>query len=288
MSLFTVSQFSGQDALQLRSGDGSTATVLLHGAQLVSWIPAGRGEQLYLSPQAVFDRKSAVRGGVPVIFPQFDRRGELPRHGFARNRAWRALSLESGPSDALAVLRLVDDDETMAIWPHRFIAELSVHLSASRLDIELAIEHRLPEEAAAPADPLRFTAALHSYFRVADVAAAHVEGLQRLRYFDKVRSTEQVDMAPQLVPSGELDRIYFDVARPLVLGGGERRIEIEKQGFDDVVVWNPGPALSASLDDLPDDGWREMLCIEAAAIGRPVEVQAGDCWIGRQTVRLAA
>ncbi|WP_418320232.1 D-hexose-6-phosphate mutarotase [Piscinibacter sakaiensis] len=286
MVAITLSEYNGLDAVQLRSGDGSCATVLLHGAQVVSWQPAGKGEQLYLSPSAVFDGRTAVRGGVPVIFPQFDQRGTLPRHGFARNRRWRPLSIDNGASDALAVLRLVDDDDTMAIWPHRFIAELSVHLSPARLDIELSVEHREPEDAAPPAEPLRFTAALHSYLRVGDAAAAHVDGLQRLRFFDKVRSTEQVDMAPQLTPAGELDRIYFDVARPLVLRDGERRITIENHGFDDVVVWNPGPELARRLDDLPDDGWREMLCIEAAAIGRPVEVRPGDCWIGRQTIKL--
>ena len=55
-------------------------------------------------------------------------------------------------------------------------------------------------------------------------------------------------------------------------------------GFADVVVWNPGAELAARLPDLPDDDWRQMLCVEAAAIGKPVEVLPGECWIGRQTI----
>ena len=46
-------QVLGQPAMRLRAPDGAEATVLLHGAQLVSWIPAGDQERLYLSPQAV-------------------------------------------------------------------------------------------------------------------------------------------------------------------------------------------------------------------------------------------
>ncbi len=286
MQVLEISEFNGLPALQMSSRDGARATVLLHGAQVVSWSPAGGREQLYLSPDALFDGRSAVRGGVPVIFPQFDRRGDLPRHGFARNRNWRVLSLEQGAKDALAVFRLVDDEQSFAIWPHHFVAELSVHLTPARLDIELAIEHREPEELSTPQQPLRFTAALHTYLRVGDAAAAKLDGLQRLRYFDKVRGTEQVDMAEQLQAAGELDRIYFDVKRPLRLHDGDRQIEIVNQGFEDVVVWNPGPALSASLEDLPDAGWREMFCVEAASIGKPVEVAVGDCWIGRQTISL--
>ena len=47
--------------------DGAQATVLVHGAHLVSWIPAGGEEQLYLSPAAKYGLGASVRGGVPVM-----------------------------------------------------------------------------------------------------------------------------------------------------------------------------------------------------------------------------
>lgn len=280
----TLSDFHGLPALQLQSGDGARATVLLHGAHLVSWVPVGGQEQLYVSPRAVLDGRQAIRGGVPVIFPQFNQRGPLPRHGFARNRTWRALSLEQGATDALAVLRLVDDEVTRAIWPHHFIAELTARITGARIDIELAVEHPEPDEAGPPPDAFQFTAALHTYLRVADASSARLDGLQRLRYIDSVRNTQQLDMAPNLVPEGELDRIYFDAARPLRLSDGARVLEIAQTGFADAVVWNPGAERCAALSDMPADGWREMLCVEAAAIGVPVELKPGEAWIGRQTL----
>ena len=62
----------GQSALRLSLPDGSSATVLLHGAHLISWQAAGWGEQLYTSPAAGLSGLKpgqAVRGGVPVIYP---------------------------------------------------------------------------------------------------------------------------------------------------------------------------------------------------------------------------
>jgi glucose-6-phosphate 1-epimerase len=50
MSDIRLTEFRGQPALHLRAPDGAQATVLLHGGHLVSWVPAGGEEQLYLSP----------------------------------------------------------------------------------------------------------------------------------------------------------------------------------------------------------------------------------------------
>jgi glucose-6-phosphate 1-epimerase len=35
---------------------------------------------------------------------------------------------------------------------------------------------------------------------------------------------------------------------------------------------------------MPADGWREMLCIEAARIERPVLLAPGQTWLGEQTL----
>ncbi|MCB2000494.1 MAG: D-hexose-6-phosphate mutarotase, partial [Rhodoferax sp.] len=88
----TEREFHGTPALALQAADGARVLVTLHGGHVVSWVPAGgHGEQLYLSPRSGFGQRQAIRGGVPVVFPQFSDRGPLPRHGFVRNRAWQLL-----------------------------------------------------------------------------------------------------------------------------------------------------------------------------------------------------
>jgi len=275
---------TGPNTLILHAPDGATASLSLDGGHVLSWQPAGAAEQLYLSPRSEFTPGKAIRGGVPVCFPQFAERGPLPKHGFARTTRWELVSQEQGKDDALAVLRLRDSDATRAIWPQAFELELSVRVSGRSLDIELACENR--GDAA-----FSFTAALHSYFRVADLDAVSVEGLSGLRYFDSVLQRESTERMALLLPGEkgvlDLDRIYFGVDRELELAEDGRRVTISQQGFEDAVVWNPGPERCARLADMPPEGWREMLCIEAATIAHPVELPAGETWVGRQSLTLA-
>lgn len=270
--------------LLLSAPDGACATLSLHGGHVLSWQPVGAPEQLYLSPRSEFTPGKGIRGGVPVVFPQFADGGPLPKHGFARSLPWELVSQEQGKDDALAVLRLRDCAETRAMWPHAFELELSVRVSGRSLDIELACDN-LGDA------PLQFTAALHTYLRVADLDAVSVEGLAGLRYFDKIKQSEALQRMDLLL-TGEkgvldLDRIYFGVKdRPLLLAEDRRQVLVRQQGFEDAVVWNPGPERCAKLADMPPEGWSEMLCIEAACVGRPVELQAGESWVGRQSLTL--
>jgi len=271
-------------AIELIAPDGACARLSLDGGQLLSWKPAGAGEQLYLSPRSEFTPGQAIRGGVPVCFPQFSDRGPLPKHGFARTLPWELVSQEQGRDDALAVLRLRDNGITRALWPHAFELELSVRVGGRTLDVELACEN-LGDA------PLQFTAALHTYLRVLDLDAVSVEGLAGLRYWDNIKKADALQRMDLLL-TGEkgvldLDRVYYDAKeRPLLVTEDRRQLAVRQQGFEDVVVWNPGPERCAQLVDMPADGWSEMLCVEAATIGRPVELQAGESWVGRQSLAL--
>ncbi|MDC8784966.1 D-hexose-6-phosphate mutarotase [Roseateles koreensis] len=278
-----ISRQHGMDAIVLESPDGARATILLHGGHIVSWVPAGGAEQFYLSPQSAFASGQAVRGGVPVIFPQFAGRGPLQKHGFARSKPWQLVLAEQTSEDALAVLRLTDDAATRMFWPHAFELELSVRLSGRDLQIELACENK-SEQA------FDFTAALHSYFRVNDLDEASVQGLSGLHYWDSVENVEKMQRVDLLLPGGDLDRIYTQVKEPLLLReqgiSTERRLQIRQQGFDDAVVWNPGATKCVQLADMPADGYKQMLCIEAATVAHPIRLEAGDVWVGRQDLTL--
>jgi glucose-6-phosphate 1-epimerase len=281
-----ITRHQGLEALELRSPDGARATALLHGAHVVSWQPVGAGEQLYVSPKAIFANGQAIRGGVPVCFPQFADRGPLPKHGFARTRPWQLVSAEQSDMDALAVLRLTDDAATRLIWPHAFEAELSVLLHGRTLQIELAVEHKGAEGDA----PFEFTTALHTYLAVNDIDETSVNGLSGLQYFDSVDKTEKQQRVELLLPSGEVDRIYYQARNELLLReqgiSTDRRLNISQQGFEDVVTWNPGAVRGATFADMPADGWRKMMCVEAATVHHPVQLAPGESWVGMQTLRL--
>lgn len=270
--------FRGQPALQATSADGSTLTVALHGAQPLSWKTSDGVERLYLSPRAVFDGQAAIRGGVPICCPQFNQRGPLPKHGFMRNLPW-VFHAPDTQSDTLALM-LRDSDATRALWPHAFDARLALTLAPGSLRIALDLANT--GEAA-----WSFTAALHTYLRVDDIDAARLEGLKGAARWDAVRDLRFAEEATALRFESEFDSVYAAPAQPLRLVQPAGTVEITQSGScPETVVWNPGAVLSARLADMPDDGYRHMLCVEAAAIDAPVQLAPGARWTGWQQLRV--
>lgn len=268
--------------IDLAHPSGARAEVHLHGAHVTRWIdPAGR-ELLFLGERSRFEPGTAIRGGVPVIFPQFADRGPLPKHGFARTAEWEPVETGTDPDGAVfALLHLADSEATRALWPHPFLAELRV-----ALDDTLTIGLRVTSTGNGP---LEFTCALHTYLRVEDVRRAAVEGLRGLRYLDKVAGGEEKAEEGEAVTfAGEVDRVYPNAPDRLRVrdGAAGRAVIVEKEGFRDAVVWNPGAELARELPDLVDDEYLRMLCVEPGNVGVPVRLAPGESWTGTQRLRV--
>jgi glucose-6-phosphate 1-epimerase len=230
---------------------------------------------VFVSSTATYEDGRAIRGGIPVIFPQFSDSGPLLKHGFARLVKWKI----GEASEDSATLHLRENDLTLGLWPHPFAASLRIQIGGPELRLTLRIENTGPQT-------MHFTAALHGYYRVSDLAATRVEGLQGLRYEDQV--TQEVDrfgQEPVIQFTGEVDRAYLQGgSRTVVLSEPGRRLEATASGFPDVVVWNPGAATGATLHDLHPNGYQGFVCIEAAAVGHPVTLAPGEGWEGIQTL----
>jgi glucose-6-phosphate 1-epimerase len=267
---------------RFQARDGAAFSIDEHGAQLLSWTPAGAGEQLFVPDGQAAEGRS-LRGGVPVVFPQFAAQGPLPRHGLVRTRRWQLL--EQREDDlAMAVLRFESDAQTLALWPHAFAIELTVLAQGRSLEIELAVQN-------SGATDFEFQAALHSYLRVGDVGQCMVEGLRDRRYVDSAQGREGVQHSSQLelLNGRPVDRIVYGVGEaPLALHdhseGHSRSLQLQQQGFADAVVWNPGA--EHGLADLGGERWRHFVCVEAAQIEAPVSLAPGDEWLGRQRLSL--
>jgi len=271
-------EFHGIEALRLNGPRGSSAIVSRLGAQVLSWVTPDGREHLFLSDQAVFDGSVAIRGGIPVCFPQFGGLGDLPKHGFVRTRPWTVNTQRTGDDYALVTLEISDDEETRALWPHSFTAELTLMLEADRIDVEFCVTNT-------GGSTFDFTGALHSYLRLVQVEDATLEGLYGHDYRDALNGDRIVrDTGTELSVDGPLDRVYHDIKRPQMLKAGNLSLAIQGQGFPDVVVWNPWVEGCAAMPDMPADGWRQMLCVEAAVARQAVTLPAGEEWYGRQTL----
>lgn len=266
------------EVVRLVHPSGASAEVHRYGAHVASWIPAGGGEALFLSRASRFEPGAAIRGGVPVIFPQFAEQGPLPKHGFARTRTWE----RGETSESRVVFHLRDDDDTRTIWPHAFAAELAVELEARRIAIRLSVRNTGDA-------PFSFTSALHTYLRVADVRQAGIAGLRGVAYRDKLRDGQTFveDAEPLRIPH-EIDRVYVDAPRELRVHdeAGGRTILVRAEGFPDAVVWNPGAENAAAFPDMEAGEEREMLCVEAACAAAPATLAPGETWIGAQLLEI--
>ena len=268
--------FHGYEALRLNGPRGAQAVVSRFGGQVLSWTPSDGRERLYLSERAIFDGREPIRGGIPVCFPQFSSQGGLPKHGFVRCKPWEVTAQRCGDDYALVTLLTEDDAATHALWSHSFELELTVMLEADTLDLELGLSNT-GEEA------LSFTGALHTYLQVDAIENVRLSGLCGTNYRDSANGGREGREAAEILTfAGETDRIFLGASRPLSLNDGAGQLGIAQDGFTDVVVWNPWADKGAALADLPPDGWRRMLCVEAAVAGAPLTVRPGEEWYGRQ------
>lgn len=268
----STTSFGQLPALHLRAPDGAEATITLYGAHLVSWKPTtasgGPGpERLFMSSLSALDGKRAIRGGVPVIFPQFSERGPGMRHGFARVSTWRVAGQGEQDGAAWALLTLSRDDlapELAAAWPAPFELQLRVALHAAELSMTLTVRNT-------GSDAFPFAAALHTYHLVEDVEAVRIEGVQG----ETLAITDKLDQIFPLIP-GE---IVFDT--------GADTLTMRQTGFNDAVVWNPGAADAAALPDLEDEEYRRFVCIEPALL-EPHTLEPGGSWVGEYRISVAA
>lgn len=272
----------GLPYVRLRAPDGAAADVYLHGAHVTSWRPAPDGdERLFLSARSEFRAGTAIRGGIPLIFPQFAAEGPLPRHGFARTAEWALDGIEQADRDAIATFSFGPTPESRAVWPAEFLATLQVRVGAARLAVTLGVEN-------VGSSPFSFTCALHTYLRVRDAAQAELVGLKGARFRDATDRTKlRVDDEPVLRVTGELDRVYVGAPPALVLREPKRALRIETRDFPDVVVWNPGRRHAAALPDMEANGERTMLCVEAAVVQMPITLTSGGRWHASQLLDAA-
>lgn len=269
--------FGQLPAVRIKADDGAQAIVTLFGAHVVSWIPAGATEQLFCSTRSALDGSKAIRGGIPVIFPQFAERGNGMRHGFARLSHWHLV--DSGAEDGahFAEFSLDSGDKLAAPWPHDFSLLFRVAVCADRLDLSLQVRNT-------GQSALSFSAALHTYHAVAELTSVNIEGLQHTDFLDQTSPVKATGKQTErlLTCTGSLDRIYSAVPTEIRLRAGDKELLLSEEGFGDAVVWNPGP--SPALADLAEDEWQRFICIEPARIA-PCELPAGGEWLGRHRIR---
>ena len=278
----SLGKHHGLDAL-LVDTPLAKAAISLFGGQVVSFAPAGQQDVFWLSPLRA-ELPTPIRGGTPVCWPYFGRQGqsnEVPAHGFVRTVPWQLVAA-SREADGTVVLELEPPP----------LQDLALRLRM-QLRIGRTLEQRLSTTNAGT-QPVRFTEALHNYFRVGDAATVRIEGLDGLTFLDKNDGGNahvqqgHWDLHDPRDP-GRADRLFPGAGGRyrLVDPGLRRRIDLQVDGGRSAVVWNPGEAGAARMADVGPH-WREFVCLEAANAGPDVvELAPGATHTLVQTISAA-
>ncbi|CAI0421007.1 unnamed protein product [Linum tenue] len=274
---------NGLDKVILREVRGQSAEVYLNGGQVTSWKNEYGEELLFLSSKAVFKPPTAIRGGIPISFPQFGMHGSLEQHGFARNTVW---TIDKDPppfptvssNKAFIDLILKPSEDDPKSWPHRFEFRIRITLGPGG---DLMLTSRI-RNTNTDGKPFTFTFAYNNYFYLTDIRVPWffvyqpglIEVLQcfvsLLRY--PITSEESVD------------KVYLKTPTKIAILDHERKrtYVLRKDGLPDAVVWNPWDKRAKEIVDLGDEEYKHMLMVGAACVEKPITLKPGEEWKGRQ------
>ncbi|KAJ9080487.1 hypothetical protein DSO57_1024412 [Entomophthora muscae] len=264
------------------NGVQSSAKIDLKGATVISWVVNGQ-EILFLSSKADRTSKKAIRGGIPLVFPQFGKVespnpvATLPQHGFARISQWKLDEENSSEaSEFISVSFSLDSSDLKEqhsdlaeSWAYPFTLTYTVCLSAFSLSTTLKVCTTSEKE-------LPITPLLHSYFATEDITQTFISGVKKGPFVDKTKSgaPTQEFSGEKIIISQEVDEIHFDAfgSDKVSLNFGSSvpyKLEFNSIELPDVVVWNPWIEKCIATQDLKDDDYLKFICVELGNIKKP-------------------
>eukprot|EP00980_Cylindrotheca_fusiformis_P007931 scaffold1697_cov120-Cylindrotheca_fusiformis.AAC.13 len=288
------------------SASGASCKVHEFGATVTSFKTSGGRECLFLSRDAKLDGSKAVRGGIPLVFPQFGQPDKsMPQHGFLRNNYWKVDELSAYDKDDSAGISLTLDlkdvknsrggkwgDDTSFDCSCVF----SIKLEANKMVTELEIKNT-------STNPFEFQTLQHTYFKVDGGAAfdssqCYVKGLVGYSASDKITNEEYVLGSDPIALVGNVDRVYtppaegHDVVSVEIGVGAGKVMKLNASGTcDDVatpvscVVWNPFKEKAAAMGDFGDDQYVDMICVEPGLLDK-INLQGGKSAKLTQTMEM--
>ena len=245
------------------------AEVMLHGAHLTAWEPAGCVPVIWLTGQARFAPGVPIRGGVPLCWPWFGPGAErsLPMHGPVRTLAWTLDDVRvDAEGTATITLSCADDAATRSVFPHAFRLRYTITAGRS-LDLSLIATNT-------GASVIPVGEAMHTYLAVGDVRRVSLSGLEGTTYIDRSETHGFHLLAehPRGVQAGpvtfteEVDRHHLAHTGEVQLHDPAwgRVLRLSKRGSRSTQVWNPWIGKAQRLPDLGDHEWPAFVVAEAA------------------------
>lgn len=86
-----------------------------------------------------------------------------------------------------------------------------------------------------------------------------------------------------------MDRVYTPAGGPsapvYVNENGKKVFKIVRDNLHEIVVWSPWSEAATAMGDFgPEDGWKQMVCVEAGSVREWQKLEAGETWEGKQVM----
>lgn len=272
---------NGQKKLIIEK-DGAKAEVFLFGATVTKFETASGHSLIWCSKTAKLDGTKAIRGGIPLVFPQFGQPiKEMAQHGFARNNVWSCAS----KTDDSVTLTLDNTKVTHDAWPFAYKLTFKVSVEAEKLVTSYYVQN-------IGSDSFPFHCLQHTYLNVGDITGTKVIGLKSNRFLDKT-SSDVTSLNFETSESAEIsaftDRVYVGLGGEVKVVCPSKTIVVEGRASywstleasesvpmaSDTVVWNPWEANARGMADFDDEGYKEMLCIEPGLVSAFHKLEPG-------------
>ncbi|MEO9493377.1 MAG: D-hexose-6-phosphate mutarotase [Vibrio splendidus] len=235
--------------------DKANAAISLFGGHVVSFQLQGQEDLIWMSQQAKFDGKTALRGGIPVCWPWFGRIA-APAHGFARSSEWQLVEHRESEAGVIVSLGLKPSEATLAVWPHQFDARLNVEIG-DQLKVTLDVKNT-------DLQPWTFSGALHTYLNVGDIHNTTTTGMGA-EYIDSLQGGKICQGGSELVLTDTIDRVYTQPEAQIFVADKklDRTLTVENHGHNSAVLWNPWAEGATAMGDMQNDGYLTMMCVES-------------------------
>jgi len=276
--------------LSLPKHNNAHFELYLHGAHVTSMVNEHGRDLLFMSSKSVFSPTSNLRGGIPIVFPQFGPNAlphtkALGQHGFARNsNDWKVVDVSAKDDEVSITLELKDNEATRKVWDHNFSFRLKNSLRFDSVHkIQFTQEMRVKNLNSVGG--FYFTTALHTYFSVKDVTEVTLSPFKGVTLLDKIAGAIlKVEENDAVAITGETDRVYSNTPEDFrILEGKSPSIAISKKGFRDVVIWNVWGEKAKNMADLGEGEWKKYVCAEVAQASSPMWLLPSQEWIASQT-----
>lgn len=270
------------EVISLVLDDSNRVEINLHGSTITSWI-SNKEERLFVSEKAIFDNKKAIRGGIPIVFPQFGPwDNNRPQHGFARTKKWKIKDEIKKTSQEVSVsLSLSDDEDTRKLWNYSFELIFEIRLTLNSLKNTLTVINK-------DSSDFDFTCLLHTYFKLPDIENFRIHDLKTAHFIDKVENgLEKVEQEDSIKIASEVDRVYTNCSKNHRLEiSNKTQIILEKTNFPDTVLWNPWIEKATKMADFGSEEYKIMVCVEPGYVSKRLALKSNETFSASQKLTI--